>query len=372
MSWSGGTYRKGNYATNGWTGDASLGIGIEAGRHDTQDDDFASGINNCLTKDGTNTPTTNLPMGGFKHTNCGAASADTDYTTLGDVKAGISTQSTALTINNTAFSNDNVGPRISLRKSRGATVGTNTIVQSGDAVGSIGFVGANGTGYDFAALISCEVDGVPGASSDMPGRLKFYTTADGSSSVQERMHINSSGNVGIGITPTYRLHVASPSIAVAGSLIATTTAGDAGINGMIISKTDNVSTAGSNYFIQFYINAGATASGRIASNGANAAAFFSTSDINLKENIVDLPSQLDNILALRPVEFDYKDGSGHQIGFIAQEVEQIYPDNVFTDPSGIKFLGDMSRNDARVIKAIQDLNAKVEALTARVAALEAA
>jgi len=371
MAWSGGTYTKWN-APTGWAGDAASGIGIEAGRHDTQDDDFANGINSCLNKAGQNTPTANLPMGGFKHTNCAAAVSSTDYTTLGDVQAGISTQSTALTINNTAFSNDSVGPRISLRKSRGATVGTNTIVQNSDVVGSIGFVGANGTGYDFAALISCEVDGVPGASSDMPGRLKFYTTADGSSTVQERMRIDSSGNVGIGTSPAYKFHVESASTSSAAALMRTTTAGDSGINGLMVYKTDNVSTAGSNYFIGFFINNGATASGRIASNGANAAAFFSTSDINLKENIVDLPSQLDNILALRPVEFDYKDGSGHQIGFIAQEVEQIYPDNVFTDPSGIKFLGDMSRNDARVIKAIQDLNAKVEALTARVAALEAA
>ena len=86
MSWSGGTYRKGNYLTNGWTGDASLGIGIEAGRHDTQDDDFANGINTCLTKDGQNTSTANLPMGGFKHTNVGNGSARNDYAALGQVQ----------------------------------------------------------------------------------------------------------------------------------------------------------------------------------------------------------------------------------------------------------------------------------------------
>jgi len=118
----------------------------------------------------------------------------------------------------------------------------------------------------------------------------------------------------------------------------------------------------------FFINQGTTGSGMINANGASAAAFGSFSDARLKENIQDLPSQLDNILALRPVEFDYKDGSGHQIGFIAQEVQEIYPDLVgYTDD--YYTLTDLNKNDARVIKAIQELNAKIEALQAQVDAL---
>lgn len=91
MPWSGGTYTKGNNSTGGWTGDASLGIGIEAGRHDTQDNDFATGINNCLAKDGTNTPTANLNMGGYKITNAANGSAGTDLATVSQVNATIPT-----------------------------------------------------------------------------------------------------------------------------------------------------------------------------------------------------------------------------------------------------------------------------------------
>lgn len=86
MAWSGGTYRKGNYGTNGWTGDASLGIGIEAGRHDTQDDDFATGINSCLNKDGSNSATADLAMGGFKHTNVAVATARNNYAVVSQVQ----------------------------------------------------------------------------------------------------------------------------------------------------------------------------------------------------------------------------------------------------------------------------------------------
>ena len=88
MPWSGGTYRKGNYASNGWTGDASLGIGIEAGRHDTQDDDFANGISDCINKGGGNTPTANLPMNNFKHTGVANGTARTDYAALGQIQDG--------------------------------------------------------------------------------------------------------------------------------------------------------------------------------------------------------------------------------------------------------------------------------------------
>ncbi|CAB4166714.1 Coiled stalk of trimeric autotransporter adhesin [uncultured Caudovirales phage] len=86
MAWSGGTYRKGNYSTNGWTGDASLGIGIEAGRHDTQDDDFQGGINQCLNKDGSNAATGNLNIGSNRLTNVSAGTARTDAINLSQVQ----------------------------------------------------------------------------------------------------------------------------------------------------------------------------------------------------------------------------------------------------------------------------------------------
>jgi hypothetical protein len=90
------------------------------------------------------------------------------------------------------------GPVLYLAKSRSGTVGTNTIVNSDDELGSVIFNGANGTGYSAGAQIAAFVDGTPGASNDMPGRLVFYTSADGSATPTERMRIDSSGNVGIG------------------------------------------------------------------------------------------------------------------------------------------------------------------------------
>lgn len=67
--------------TYNWVQDQINGILIRADRHDANDTDFVNGINNCLTKDGQNSPTANLPMGSFKHTNVAKATALDQYAT---------------------------------------------------------------------------------------------------------------------------------------------------------------------------------------------------------------------------------------------------------------------------------------------------
>lgn len=94
------------------------------------------------------------------------------------------------------WSNDNLGSAISLLKSRGTSVGSYTIVQSGDNIGNIFFRAATGAAADvaIAATIVAEVDGTPGATNDMPGRLIFQTTPDGSSASAERLRISNNGH----------------------------------------------------------------------------------------------------------------------------------------------------------------------------------
>jgi hypothetical protein len=192
-------------------------------------------------------------------------------------------------------------------------------------------------------------------------------------SYSERMRIDSSGNLLVGTTsPTVLGKISSQNggNAPAGSFHVTNTS-SLGTEAITSIKYDNNTTT-SNIFVRFYINNGSGGSGTITANGANAAAFGSFSDSRLKENIVDLPSQLSNIMALRPVEYDYieSEGGGHQIGFVAQEVQEIYPDLVGERADGMLTLADMNKNDARLIKCIQEQQALITALTARIEALE--
>jgi hypothetical protein len=104
--------------------------------------------------------------------------------------------------------NDAVGGILSLGKSRATTAGGTTIVQDNDTYGEIRFAGANGSNLqNYGASIGAFVDGTPGAS-DMPGRLVFYTTPDGSVNPQERLRITNAGLIGINNnSPAFRLDV---------------------------------------------------------------------------------------------------------------------------------------------------------------------
>ena len=82
MGWSAGTFTR----SHDWTADAASDIDIEAVRMDQEDDNLATGINNCLTKDGQNSPTSNLPMGGNRHTGVGNATVRDNYASVADVQ----------------------------------------------------------------------------------------------------------------------------------------------------------------------------------------------------------------------------------------------------------------------------------------------
>lgn len=71
-----------------WTTDAGNGIKIRADRMDTEDDGFAAGLSDCVTRDGQSPPTANLPMATFRHTGVGNAVARTDYAAAGQIQDG--------------------------------------------------------------------------------------------------------------------------------------------------------------------------------------------------------------------------------------------------------------------------------------------
>ena len=99
--------------------------------------------------------------------------------------------------------NDNSGaPLLVLGATGGSSAGSNTIIGSSGKFGFLSFQGADGSQLVEGAKITGEVDGTPGAD-DMPGRLVFSTTADGAASPTERLRIDSSGRVLIGVNASY-------------------------------------------------------------------------------------------------------------------------------------------------------------------------
>jgi len=96
-------------------------------------------------------------------------------------------------------------------------------------------------------------------------------------------------------------------------------------------------------------------------------ALVCSSDQTLKKNIILLTDDfLPKINQLKPITYNWnneKDNVIPHIGFLAQEVEQIFPDLVSTDPiSKLKSLN-YTGLTPYMIKAIQELNLKVEEMS---------
>ena len=99
--------------------------------------------------------------------------------------------------------------------------------------------------------------------------------------------------------------------------------------------------------------------------------YHTSSDSRAKENIVNSTVGLDAVMQMRPVKFNFIAdrgvGTNTRVGFIAQEVEALIPEAVFTadtpnDPiPNIKSIEDPQLIPV-LVKAIQELNAKVDAL----------
>ena len=112
------------------------------------------------------------------------------------------------------------GPLLIFGRSKSATLGTNTIVASGDSLGGIQWVGADGsTGFDPAAAIIAEVAGTPGASTDMPGRILFQTSPDGSQTPATRMTVLS------GATTVAQVQLGTAGTSTGGLILAGVTSG---------------------------------------------------------------------------------------------------------------------------------------------------
>jgi trimeric autotransporter adhesin len=185
----------------------------------------------------------------------------------------------------------------------------------------------------------------------------------------ERMRIDSGGNLLVGTNTatsganTFLVNSAKHALVIANGATADSTVLLSCIKAGAASST-------SQRYIGFGYNGGSNGNGAIAGNGDSQATFITLSDERLKENIEDLPPQLVNVMALRPVEFDYKATGGHQIGFIAQEVQAVYPDLVAEGDDGYLSLAGFDKNTARLVKAIQEQQAIITQLQADVALLK--
>jgi len=138
--------------------------------------------------------------------------------------------------------------------------------------------------------------------------------------------------------------------------------------GFVANDTSNTANSG---FHAFTLSG--TAIGSITRVGVTSAvAYNTTSDQRLKSNIADSQSVLDKLMSVKVRQYDWTEGQVHQdYGFIAQELEPLL--------SGIVTKGkteedmwqlDYAKLTPHLVKAIQEQQALIISLTARITALE--
>jgi hypothetical protein len=109
--------------------------------------------------------------------------------------------------------------------------------------------------------------------------------------------------------------------------------------------------------------------------GNTTGVWVNNSDERLKKNIQPLGNFLEKLTELRPVTFEWKDPKklnakeGKHIGFIAQEVEKVFPYWVDTDKDGMKWLS-MEGVNAAFVQSFKEVALRLRSTSEKLSLLE--
>ena len=226
-------------------------------------------------------------------------------------------------------------------------------------------------GADSVPLINVEASGNTAGIGIGGSAMKFYH------GTSEKMRIDTDGRMGVNATGTgyaritlqetstgssaiYALNNAASINSSTSSLIHCQFNGDASLG----TGTPFIKFANQNDFI-----------GSITGAPSNVA-YNTSSDRDLKNNIVDASSQLDTIKAIQVREYDWKIDSHHDLGVIAQELYELIPNvvtkGVESDDNGrsMPWSVDYGRLTPYLVKAIQEQQEQIETLKKEVEELK--
>ena len=344
---------------------------------------FAQGINSSLVTDATSTTTGSIITAG------GVGIAKSLYVGTG-ITGALNGTVGATTPSTGAFTTLSATGTLS-----GGTSGTGYSFSGSAAAGSLtldssGNLGLGGTPVNSGSTTALTIYNATAAALYLQNSTSGTTSSDGATlqlvgadltitnrengyirfntNNTEVARIDSSGNLLVGTTVVSDISGAGVKINPVGTS-----------NGQV-SCVSAASTSG-NYSYSMY-STGASAyrfyvdySGTIH---ASSIVITSISDERLKENVRDLDIGLDAIMALKPRRFDWKEGKGQDkkdaAGFIAQEFENVFPECVSTSKAGGDGIEYKNINHETLIptlvKAIQEQQAIITALTTRITTLE--
>jgi hypothetical protein len=218
------------------------------------------------------------------------------------------------------------------------------------------------------------VAGYQAGGSGFGGYFAIHTTSSANANV-ERIRINYDGFFKASSTgsyfeaPTSSYHeflstTNAPTVVVSNTAVGSSTRGV--VSKFAASATGRHFSADTNGTDVFRVEANGNVTNTNNSYGA-------ISDINLKQNIEDATPKLEDLNALRVVNYELKSQPGVKlIGLIAQEVEQVFPglvdESPDIDPETHEPTGEVTKSVKysvlvpMLVKAVQELTARIETL----------
>lgn len=229
---------------------------------------------------------------------------------------------------------NNYGVTQRFRTAKGSLASPTVVVSGGELLTFVA-QGYTGSGFSTAASIRMYVDGTPGAG-DMPGRIGFFTTPDGSTSDSERARITNNGyfkasNNGVYQGETDTWHEFNQSANGSTFVIRNSNASFTGTV-LNVQATRDTTNGSYNYIVGSCPGVATRFVVADSGNVTNTNGSYGTiSDVKLKQDIVDATSQWDDIKNLRLRKYRLKEEVQRNpdaktlLGLIAQEAELVSP-----------------------------------------------
>ena len=229
---------------------------------------------------------------------------------------------------------DGTGPTIRLRRADNSVV-------AGDLIGGIENYNQDADG----AHISSFIRGYATETYGRQGYLTFGTSGVNSTDATEKMRISNVGRVTINQT------------AVTDAML---TVGGNSSNYALTLYMDVLYASGYRYQ---RFRSGSNIAGGIEGSNQTSVVYNTSSDYRMKKNIKPLENGLERLSKLKPVKFDWKLNDESTEGFIAHEVQKIFPDAISGEKDGEDMQGmDYGRITPLLVAAIQELKAEIEIL----------
>ena len=251
---------------------------------------------------------------------------------------------------------------LQMRRARG-TVAAPAALADSDIIGYLQFYGYNGSAYTSSSYIRAQADGAFSGSNNK-SRI-VVATAQGGTSVTESARWTAEGDYYVGATSN---NIGSGNTTNVGHTFTATgraTHASTGQASLIINRLDSGSSSVG--CVSFYRTGGLVGGINITDT---ATTYATSSDYRLKMDVIPMTGAIALIERIRPVEYLWIKGRKPGSGFIAHELQEVFPDAVNGAKDAVDENGEPDYQSVDYSKLVPTLVSAIQELQARLTSAE--